>query len=52
MFSIWILRRLNFKGIASDRLRGRGKEERFREREKFGERVSVGQQSLEELSAV
>lgn len=39
---IWILRRVTFKGAGSDRFRGEGTGERFRERGKYSESIRMG----------
>ena len=43
VFSLWILRRLNFKRIGSDKFRGKGSGESFKETGKFGERICMGE---------
>lgn len=41
-FSLWILKRLNFKGTGSDQFRGKGSGKNFREKGKLGKRISLG----------
>ena len=42
-FALWILRRLNFKETDPDKFKGKATVERFGDRGKLGERVSMGE---------
>ena len=42
-FSLWVLRRLNVKGTGSDKFRGKGSGECFKEIRLFSERINMGE---------
>ena len=46
-FALWILRRLNFKETDPDKFKGKATVERFGDRGKLGERVSMGELTVE-----